>query len=110
VPASRVKAVIDWSKRAPARLQALLEEYGWTAMVTYFAIFALVLGGFAIAIQQGVQVKSVEGNAGVLFGAWAATKLTQPFRIAATLVLTPFIARLLKKTSVGAQKSADPEA
>jgi hypothetical protein len=110
VSSSRVKAIVDWCKRAPTRLQALLEEYGWTAMTIYFAIFALVLAGFAIAIQQGVQVESAEGNAGVLAGAWVATKLTQPLRIAATLVLTPFIARLLKKTSVGAQKSTDPKA
>jgi hypothetical protein len=110
VSASRLKTFIDWCKRAPTRLQALLEEYGWTAMVTYFAIFALVLGGFAVAIQQGVQVESAQGSVGVLGGAWVATKLTQPLRIAATLVLTPFIARLLKKTSVGPQKSADPKA
>lgn len=108
--ASRVKAVIEWCKRAPARLQALLEEYGSTALGTYFAIFALVLTGFAIAIRQGVQVESAQGSAGVLAGAWVATKLTQPLRIAATLLLTPFIARVLKKSSVGAQKSADPKA
>lgn len=105
----RLKAVIEWCKRAPARLQALLQEYGSTALITYFVIFALVLSGFAIAIQQGVQVESAGGSAGVLAGAWVATKLTQPLRIAATLVLTPLVARLLKKTSPPAQKSADPE-
>ena len=107
--AQRVKAVVDWCKRAPSRLQALLEEYGSTALITYFTIFALVLSGFAVAIQQGVEVKSAEGSAGVLAGAWVATKLTQPLRIAATLVLTPIVARLLKKTSPPAQKSADPK-
>ena len=108
VARSPLQTAIDWCKRAPTRLKVLLEEYGSTALATYFAIFAIVLAGFAVAIQQGVQVESAQGSAGVLFGAWVATKATQPLRIAATLVLTPLLARLLKK-SVGTQKSPDPK-
>lgn len=107
---SRVNSVIDWCKRAPARLQALLEEYGPTAVGIHVVVFALVLAGFAIAIQQGVQVESAEGSVGVLAGAWVATKFTSPLRIAVTLVLTPFVARVLKKPPVGAQKSTDTKA
>lgn len=77
------------------RLKTLLEEYGKVAVVVYFAIFAAVLGGFAIAIRLGVEVDSAVGTAGTLGAAWVATKLTQPLRILATLVLTPLVAKLV---------------
>ena len=77
------------------RLKAMLDEFGPVAIGTYFAIFFLVLGGFAIAIQLGVKVDSTAGNAGTLAAAYVATKLTQPLRILATLVLTPLVAKLL---------------
>jgi hypothetical protein len=83
----------------PSRLKALLEEYGTMALVIYFAIFALVLAGFAIAIAAGVQVKSAAGGAGVLGAAWVATKLTQPLRILATLALVPIVARIKRRRS-----------
>jgi hypothetical protein len=82
------------------RFQALLEEYGKIAFATYFAIFALVLAAFAIAIQMGADVESARGTAGTLGAAWVATKLTQPLRILATLVLTPIIGRLMRTRTV----------
>jgi hypothetical protein len=57
----------------------------------------LVLAGFAIAISAGFDVKDGPAGIGVLGGAWVATKLTQPLRIGATLLLTPAVAALLKK-------------
>ena len=80
-----------------ARLEALLAKYGKLALIIYFAIFALVLAGFAIAIRIGVQVESAAGEAGTLGAAWLATKLTQPLRILATVLLTPVVARVLEK-------------
>jgi hypothetical protein len=79
------------------KLKALLAEYGRVAIWTYFAIFALVLAGFALAITYGFDVESAKGGAGVLGAAYLATKATQPLRIAATLALTPLIARLVKR-------------
>jgi hypothetical protein len=79
------------------RLKALLAEYGRVAIWTYFVLFGLVLTGFAVAIASGVEVKSAQGHAGVLGAAWVATKLTQPLRIGATLLLTPLVARLATK-------------
>lgn len=89
-----------------ARLEALLEEYGKVAVITYFAIFSLVFAGFAIAISLGVQVESASGTAGTLGAAYVATKLTQPIRIIATLALTPFLGRLVQWVS---KKPAPPE-
>ena len=66
-------------------------EYGSLAIWVYFAIFFIVLVGFAIAIKSGVKVESAAGTAGVWGAAWVSTKLTQPLRILATLALTPFV-------------------
>lgn len=79
------------------RLQTLLAEYGTVAIVIYFGIFALVFAGFAISIRLGVQVESAAGTAGTLGAAYLATKLTQPLRILATLVLTPIVGKLVKR-------------
>lgn len=72
-------------------------QYGKVAVFTYFAIFAAVFLGFAVAINLGAQVESAAGQAGTLGGAYLATKLTQPLRILATLVLTPIIGKLVEK-------------
>jgi hypothetical protein len=77
--------------------KSLLSEYGPVAAVVYFSIFFLTLGGFALAIKLGFDVKSAEGGVGVFGAAYIATKLTQPIRIAATLGLTPIAAAGWKK-------------
>ena len=77
------------------RFKALLAEYGRVALATYFALFALVFAGFGLAIALGMQVASAQGGAGVLGAAYVATKLTQPLRIAATMALTPLVARVV---------------
>jgi hypothetical protein len=84
------------------RLKELLAEYGRVAVGTYFAIFFLVLAGFALALSQGVEIASLERSgtteAGVLGAAYIATKLTQPLRIAATLALTPLVAAVFRRS------------
>ena len=79
------------------RLTLLLDEYGKIAIAIYFAIFALVLGGFVLAIRLGFEVQSAHATAGTLGAAWVATKLTQPVRIIATLALTPLVGRFVKR-------------
>jgi hypothetical protein len=79
------------------KLKALLEQYGRVALWTYLVIWLAVLAGFAVAISLGFRSQSTEGSAGVLLGAWVATKLTQPLRIAATLALTPVVAAIIQK-------------
>lgn len=81
------------------RWKALLPEYGKIALTTYFSIFFLVLAGFTIAIRLGFRPEegSATGWAGTMAGAYAATKLTQPLRILATLGLTPVIAKIVRR-------------
>lgn len=83
--------------RMKGRIQALIGEFGAIALVTYLAIFAAVLAGFAIAIATGFEVDDVAEGTGTLAAAWLATKLTQPLRIGATVVLTPLIAGVVRR-------------
>ena len=78
-------------------VQKLLAEYGTVAVIVYFVIFFAVLGGFWLAIRLGWQPTSAAGSVGTFAAAYIATKLTQPLRIAATLVVTPFIAKLYER-------------
>jgi hypothetical protein len=79
------------------RLKALIAEYGRLALVIYASLFVLTLAGFAIAIRFGVQVEGTAGAAGTLGAAWVATKVTQPLRIGATLLLTPIVSALVAR-------------
>jgi len=75
-------------------IKHMLAEYGLVAVVIYLVIFTVVMVGFWAAIRFGWQANSTAGTVGTWTAAYIATKLTQPLRIAATLALTPFIARL----------------
>jgi hypothetical protein len=89
----------------------LLTEYGTTALVIYLSIFGLVLAGFWFAIRIGWRPESAAGSAGTLAAAYIATKVTQPLRIAATLVLTPIAARVYERVRArvgSAQSGSDP--
>jgi hypothetical protein len=79
----------------------LLAEYGAVALVVYLSIFAAVLTGFWLAIRLGWQADSTAGSVGTLAAAYVATKVTQPLRIGATLVLTPLLARLYERVRPG---------
>ncbi len=78
-------------------IQDIIAEYGPVALVVYLAIFVSVLVGSWAAIHFGWQPQSTGGNLGVLAGAYVATKATQPFRIAGTLLLTPFAAKVYNR-------------
>jgi hypothetical protein len=90
------------------RLNTLLAEYGGLALWVYFSIFAIVLVGFALAIRLGFKGDSTAATAGTWGAAWVATKLTQPLRIAATLVLTPLIGNLRRRLRRSEPAQTDP--
>ena len=89
--------------------QKLLAEYGVIAVIVYFTIFFVVWVGAWAAIQRGVDLAALAARVGLSsnrfvtsLGAWTAayifTKLLQPIRIAATLLLTPLLARLYERS------------
>lgn len=80
-----------------ARLKALLEVYGAIALVVWLGIFALTVGGFAVAIGLGFAVEGAAETAGTLGAAYLATQLTKPVRVVATVALTPIVARMLRR-------------
>jgi hypothetical protein len=88
------------------RFNALLAEWGPLLAIVYFSIFGVVLVGFALAIKAGFGVDSTAGTVGTWGAAWVATKLTQPLRIAATLVITPALGALLKRVRHGRRSPA----
>jgi hypothetical protein len=99
------------------KLKALLAEYGPIAIVIYFVIFLAVYLSFYISITGGFQPEGVGETAGTFGAAWLATKLTQPLRILATLVLTPLVGGLIKRyrrtpldEAVAAEVEADSDA
>jgi hypothetical protein len=71
-----------------------VSEYGTLAVVVYMTIFFLVLFTAWGAIHLGWQPTSVTANVGSFTAAYLATKLTQPARIASTVAITPFVARV----------------
>lgn len=80
-------------------VKQLLNEYGTVAVVVYFAIFFAVLFGSWAAIRLGWSPESAAGATGTFLAAYIFTKLTQPVRIAATLLLTPFVAKLYERVT-----------
>lgn len=74
-----------------ARYQTLLTEYGYGAFGVWFAVFFTTWFGFYLAISNGMQLEGAAASAGTIGGAYAATQLTKPVRLVATLVLTPIV-------------------
>jgi hypothetical protein len=75
-------------------LKEVMAEYGAIAVVVYLVLFTVVLIGSYFAIRFGWTAKSTAGNAGTWTAAYIVTKITQPLRIAATVVLAAFIGRI----------------
>ena len=78
-------------------VQNLLAEYGTVAVIVYFTIFFATFAGFWLAIRFGWRPSSAAGAVGTWAAAYIATKLTQPLRIAATLVITPVAAKVYER-------------
>ena len=74
-------------------------EYGITALIVHYAIFAIVIVGFYFAIRSGWESTSTAGSVGTWGAAYLAAKLTQPLRIVATLAVTPLVARLYERVT-----------
>lgn len=97
---------MGWFARARKQYQDLVARYGKVAIITYFSIFFSVLFAFWAAVSSGADIAgslgalgldttSASSRSGTFVVAYGFTKLTQPLRIAATVVLTPLIARLV---------------
>ena len=91
--------------RVRRTLKQIAAEYGAVALVVYLAIFAVVLLGSWAAIHLGWKPESAGGRVGSFTAAYIATKLSQPLRIAATLALTPVVARVYERMRPSAARA-----
>ena len=74
-------------------------EYGAIGLTVYLTSTALVYVGFWLALQFGWRPASAAGNAGYWITAYAAAKVTQPFRIIGSAAITPIIARIYERVT-----------
>jgi hypothetical protein len=86
-------------------LKSILAEYGMIAVVVYLALFTLVFVGSYFAIRLGWTPGSTAGQAGAWTAAYIVTKIAQPLRIAATVLITTFLGRIWENRKGG--KPAD---
>ena len=111
---------MGWFSKNKQRLKDLLAMYGWVAAAVWFSIFGLSLCGFALALSTGLEASVVYAmlskvytflnkigisispgaleRTGVWGLAYGLTQIAKPLRIAATVVLTPIVARWVGKT------------
>ena len=86
-----------WLASVRERWDEHVREYGAIAILVYLAIWLSVWAGFAIAISMGFDVGGDVSGAGmtaIIGAAYIPTKVSQPIRIAATLVVTPVVANV----------------
>ena len=75
-------------------LKNILAEYGAIAVVVYLTLFTIVFVGSYFAIRLGWTPGSVAGEAGAWTAAYIVTKVAQPLRIGATVLITTFLGKL----------------
>jgi len=92
-------------------LKNVFAEYGAIAVGVYLTLFTLVLVGSYFAIRLGWAPGGVAGQAGAWTAAYLVTKIAQPLRIAATVLITTFLGRLWenRKTLRGAGDEQTPD-
>jgi len=89
-------------------LKNILAEYGAIAVVVYLALFTIVFVGSYFAIRLGWTPGSTAGQAGAWTAAYIVTKIAQPLRIGATVVITTFIGRMWDKRKALREGDAPP--
>ena len=86
-----------WLQTVRLRWKDLLEEYGRVAIWTYIAMSITVFTTFVVMIRFGYTVESATASAGTFGAAYIGLKLTQPFRMLATVAITPPIAVFVRR-------------
>ena len=81
------------------KISRLLAEYGVIALVLHYVIFGIVLVGSYFALRAGWSPTSTAGKAGTWGAAYIITKIVQIPRIALTVIMTPFVARVWERTT-----------
>ena len=88
---------MTWWNDLKTRYADLVAEYGMVALGTWLTLALVTFISLVVAIRLGVHIESAAGSAGTFGAAYVGLQLTKPFRIAATLVLTPIVATTLRR-------------
>ena len=86
-------------------LKNILAEYGMIAVVVYLTLFSIVFVGSYLAIRLGWTPGSAAGQAGAWTAAYLVTKVAQPLRIAATVLITTFLGKLWENRKAAKEAS-----
>lgn len=86
-------------------LKNILAEYGMIAVVVYLTLFTIVFVGSYFAIRLGWTPGSAAGQAGAWTAAYVVTKVAQPLRIAATVLITTFLGKLWENRKAAKEAS-----
>ena len=86
-----------------------MSEYGAIAVVVYLTLFAMVFVGSYFAIRLGWTPGSAAGQAGAWTAAYIVTKIAQPLRIAATVLITTFVGKLWENRKSRSSAEAPPQ-
>ena len=78
-------------------LKNVFAEYGAIAVVVYLALFFIVFIGAWAGIRLGWAPGGVAAAAGAWTAAYIVTKITQPLRIGATVLITTFIGKFWRR-------------
>lgn len=92
------------------KLNSLIVEYGVIGLAVYLTSTVLVYLGFWIALQFGWRPSGATGTIAFWGTAYVAAKVTQPFRIAGTIVVTPLLARLYERVTGKRLRRSTPAA
>jgi hypothetical protein len=90
----RLKAA--WRTVQEKRL-ALVEEYGLIAVGTLFALSLPIYAFFFWVRWRDGSLDGTRGIGTTFVLAWAATRASLPLRIAGALVLTPLVAKVVRR-------------
>jgi uncharacterized membrane protein len=90
-------------------LKNILAEYGVIAVVVYLTLFTVVFVGSYFAIRLGWTPGTTVGQAGMWTAAYIVTKISQPLRIAATVIITTFVGRIWENRRRAEPSQAPPD-
>ncbi len=81
------------------RVKRFLTEYGAVGVAVYLVIHLGVFVGAWAAVRAGWRPRGVAGNASAVVAAYLFTSITKVPRFAATVVVTPLVARVWERVT-----------
>ena len=88
------------------RVKRFLAEYGAVGIAVYLVIHLAVFVGAWAAIEAGWRPRGAAAEVGAVMGAYLVTSLTKVPRFAATVVITPVVARAWERITGRRARSA----